>query len=107
MTLSSSPHRSIWISLASRRAGSAIEVISRCILWVRRLNTTGRTARDSSEAMMNATGRTVVHVLFGPTRKMLRRSGFFKGRSALPAPLPGAILPALHCGSRRHLRNLR
>src|SRR3954447_7103393 len=49
--------------------------------------TIGRMTREMSEAMMNATGRTVVQVLSGPTRQMLRRS---RGLVAIVGVIPSA-----------------
>src|SRR5205823_5747182 len=83
MILSISAARFICISFAVRRAGSAARVISLRICAVRFSTTIGNTTSETSDTMMKATGRTVVHVLSGPTRQMLRRSG---GRFAANEP---------------------
>ena len=56
-----------------RPAGMATLKISLRIFAVLLRTTSGRITIDSSDTMMNNTGRTVVHVLCGPTRQMLRR----------------------------------
>src|SRR5438477_1442086 len=54
-------------------------MISRRIRAVRVATTIGRISRERREMMMKATGRTVVHLLSGSMRQMLRRS-FDEGR---------------------------
>src|SRR5437899_6808706 len=88
--------------LAALRAGSAAMVISCRIRAVRVATTIGRTSSDSREIMMNATGRTVVQVLSGPTRQMLRRSVFNAIRAQQYACLHRhAILASCMVGSDR------
>ena len=50
-----------------------MRVISLRIVAVLFETTTGSTTSERSETMMNTTGTTVVQVLSGPTRQMLRR----------------------------------